>query len=119
MVRIGVLQNQRYPNGTNVKDVALYQEFGTSRIPARPFLRPAYNNNIDRWKEYIYSGLRRGEALEQLLNAVGSMGAGEVKREIKAITAPPLKKRRKDGGTKPLVDTGLLLASITYEVKVE
>lgn len=114
---MGILSNQRYPNGTSVREVALFHEFGTRLIPARPFFRPAYNKNIDKWKQFIYNGMRAGRDIETILNAVGSMGAGEIKREITLIAEPPLKKARKDGSTKPLVDTGLLLTSVTYEVK--
>lgn len=115
---MGILSNQRYDTGASVKEVALRHEFGTRTIPARPFLRPAYNKNIDKWKQYIYSGLQSGKSLDTILNAVGSMGVGEIKREIASIVDPPLKKARKDGGTKPLVDTGLLLSSVTYEVEI-
>ena len=38
--------------GTNV-EYAPYQELGTSRMDARPFLRPAFENNQDEIKQII------------------------------------------------------------------
>lgn len=39
--KTGWFETARYPDGTAVAYVATIHEFGTPRIPARPFMRPA------------------------------------------------------------------------------
>lgn len=43
--------------GTNV-EYAKYQEYGTSRMRAQPFLRPAITNNINEYKSIIMNELK-------------------------------------------------------------
>ncbi|MDF7681191.1 hypothetical protein PT300_11600 [Enterobacteriaceae bacterium ESL0689] len=50
---------------------------------------------------------------------MGEKLAGEVKRKIQSGIAPPLdpKTIARKGSSRPLIDTGNLLQSITYEVR--
>lgn len=48
--------------GTNI-EYAKYQEFGTSRIPAHPYLFPALRENESRIRRKIIDGIRRGMGL--------------------------------------------------------
>lgn len=43
--------------GTNV-EYAKYQEAGTSRMKAQPFLEPGINNNMEEFKEIIRNELK-------------------------------------------------------------
>ena len=45
--------------GTNV-EYAPYQEFGTSRMAAQPFLRPAAENHSEEYKAIWLNELRKG-----------------------------------------------------------
>jgi len=48
--------------GTNTVYAAA-QEFGTSRIPAHPFLFPAFNNNKQRILKELAKAMRKGAGL--------------------------------------------------------
>ena len=46
-VKIGIQADEKgeYENGTSVIDVAIWNEFGTKKIPSRPFIRQCFSDN--------------------------------------------------------------------------
>lgn len=44
--------------GTNV-EYAAYQELGTSKMPAHPYLRPAVENHVDVYKKLLTDELKK------------------------------------------------------------
>ena len=52
-LRAGFLENATYPDGTPVALVAAANEFGTKRIPARPFFRNMIAAKSDEWAPAI------------------------------------------------------------------
>lgn len=131
-VEIGIFETSTYPNGTPVAYIAAIQEFGYAggNIPPRPFFRTTIQSNKDAWGRQIAGAaqgtINGGVDFENALNAIGGMAAGDVSKTISKITDPPLEpstlraraSRKKTPGisTKPLVDTGLMLQSITHKV---
>lgn len=130
-VRVGFFENSKYPDGTPIAYVAAIQEFGYGPIPPRPFMRPAEESNKGKWVKGIASGVRAVIAgqvtLDHALEQVGMVAAGDVRKAIKAVTAPPLaestvraRQRRKKGkkavSRKPLVDTGQMLQAVNSAV---
>lgn len=128
--RVGFLESAKYPDGTPVAYVATIQEFGSGAIPPRPFMRPTIEQQKAAWRETLRKGAKAvvngnievGDMLQQF----GMQSAGDVRQTIAAVTAPPLKQstldarqsRKKTEGVsqKPLVDTGLLIQSVTSDV---
>lgn len=119
-VRGGVLSNQEYENGTSLLEVAFTQEFGSKQIPARSFVRSTFDENVQTYKNMVKGYLKNGLAVSQILEIVGVKLAGDIQEKISSIQNPPLSQktieRRKNKTTKPLVATGTLLSSISYEV---
>lgn len=130
-VRVGFFENSTYPDGTPIAYVAAIQEFGYGPIPPRPFMRPAEEANKGKWVKGIASGVRAVIAgqvtLDHALEQVGMVAAGDVRKAIKAVTAPPLaestvrarqsrKKGKKAVSRKPLVDTGQMLQAVNSAV---
>lgn len=130
-IRVGFFENSKYPDGTPIAYVAAIQEFGYGPIPPRPFMRPAEETNKGKWVKGIASGVRAVIAgqvtLDHALEQVGMVAAGDVRKAIKAVTAPPLtestvraRQRRKKGkkavSRKPLVDTGQMLQAVNSAV---
>lgn len=130
--RVGFFEQHRYPDGTPVAQVAAVHEFGapSKNIPPRPFFRPTIEEYAPAWAKQIEQGAKRvltGDATApQVLEAVAMGAAGNVAQTIAAITAPPLAPatveartaKRKDKTVtqtlqKPLVDTGLMIQSVT------
>lgn len=130
-IRVGFFENSKYPDGTPIAYVAAIQEFGYGPIPPRPFMRPAEEANKGKWLKGIAAGVRgviAGQVtLDHALEQVGMVAAGDVRKAIKSVTAPPLaestvraRQRRKKGkkavSRKPLVDTGQMLQAVNSAV---
>lgn len=129
--KVGWFETARYPDGTSVAYVATIQEFGSGKIPPRPFMRPAIRDHGKEWIDGLANGARavvKGDATaENVLEAVALVAAGNVAEKIAAVTTPKLadatianRQRRSASGkasTKPLVDTGQMIGSVTGKVE--
>ena len=130
--KVGVPENATYTNGDNVAMVAAQNEFGNpaKRIPPRPFMRSTIEEQKHNWIKQVGIGARaiaNGTATaENVMEGIVQLAAGEVRKTISNLTAPALSPRtiaarlsnranKKHVGnlTKPLVDSGILLNSIT------
>lgn len=105
---------------------AAANEYGTSRIPSRPFLQNTMKRKGKAWEKYFARQLkRRGNDIEGALNAVGQVAASDVKATIREGNFEPLKPRTVEAKTRKgrpepkaiLIDTGSLIKSIAYKVK--
>lgn len=125
-VTVGVLSDGTESDGTSLLEIAAIHEFGApgAGIPERSFIRSTFR---DRQREAATMAERlakaivlRGMPVKQALGLLGAWGAAEVKRTITSGDGvpPPLKPATiaRKGSSRPLVDTGRLLASITWEV---
>ena len=45
-VAVGIQEGEKYPDGTSVLDVAMWNELGTETIPSRPFIRDSVDNHV-------------------------------------------------------------------------
>lgn len=113
------------PSKATVVDVAMFNEFGTRSIPARPFMRHTFDANQKRFVEMIRQ-IRISMALgktspEIALRLVGLFAQKEIQATIS--NAGSLFAQNADstiakkGSTAPLIDTGQLRQSITFEVR--
>ena len=119
-VEVGFMSGATYPDGTPVAAVAFWNEFGTSRAPARPFFRGMINSESPTWAGKMaklaevtnYNG-------EQVLGMMGEDIQGALKQSINNFTTPELAPRtiERKGFNKPLIDTGHMINSITYKVE--
>lgn len=141
--RVGWFPSAVYEGGQPVAGVAYVQEFGTALgIPPRLGMRSVAREKHEEWK-HVVEGTARAAALgkiapDQVIEAVSQAAEGHMRAQITKVTSPQLKsatiaarKRkladkgasvtgRKGGAgiagiTKPLVDSGLLLDSLTSE----
>lgn len=134
--KVGWFETAKYPDGTPVAYVAAIQEFGYPRgnIPSRPFMRPTIDRERDNWRVLAESGARAiiagNQTSQGVLEAIGLKAAGDIAKTISQVHAPPLlaatvkarMRRRADKKTvgnltKPLVDTGLMISTITSTVE--
>lgn len=133
VVKVGVVEHQHYDDDTPVAFVASVHEYGThdEHIKPRPFFRPTIAENKSDWENTIIRAIVNGGNGEQILETVGMIAAGQVQKTIASIDSPRLatstliarnRKRHKNGrkpkaiSIKPLEDSGLMMASITYKV---
>ena len=132
-VVIGI-KEATYDDGTKLSDVATWNNYGTETIPPRPVFRialekkisseeikkhtEAYMKNLVNYALYNQGDLKEIEI--KYYTALGSQVAAEAKRIIKGGTelqhnAPSTIRQKKSD--KPLLDTGLLIKNIGYEVQ--
>lgn len=123
-VAVGVFESAKYEDGTPVAGVAAVQEFGSPQngIPPRPFMRTTVDDKESDWSDIIARAakavMRGDETIESALEKVGIQAAGDIRKTISSITSPALSAAtiKKKGSEKPLIESGILLNSITHKV---
>ena len=120
-LRVGFLENARYPNGTPVAMIAAINEFGRPPVqPPRPYFRNMIKSKSPEWPAAIGALLKANDYdAAKTLDLAGAGIAGQLRQSIVDLMSPELAEStiRRKGFSKPLVDTGHLLASVDYEVK--
>lgn len=139
--KTGWFESAKYPDGTPVAYVAAIQELGAvlrpaddghvsaadwtgdgpagGFIPPRPFMRPAVAKHGQEWMDQLAKGaaaVLKGQytALE-VMEAVAMRAAGDIGKEIQAVTTPPLAASTiaNKGFSKPLIHSRLMFQSVT------
>ena len=124
VVRVGFLGGATYPDGTSVALIAAINEFGAPSRgqPPRPFFRNMITKESPNWPAAIEENLKSTDFnVEQTLNRMGEGIKGQLQQSIVDLTEPPLAPStvKRKGFDKPLIDTGHMMNSVDYEVKVE
>lgn len=136
--RVGWFPSAKYEEGQPVAGIAMVQEFGSPArgIPPRSFMRTTAEEKQTEWAKSV-AQLTKAAALGKLapaniMPALCMVAEGHVRQTISKISAPPLKpatvaarkRRMANGGkgakssiAKPLVDTGILLNTLTSETE--
>lgn len=111
-----------YPGGTPVVEVAIKNEFGIG-VPERSFVRSTFKENQNEYKERsikaVKVALKGDKPLRRSMSILGSDVSSDIKRKIVDIKEPPnapLTIALK-GSSNPLIDTGHMKNSVTYEVR--
>lgn len=122
-VKVGFLAGATYPNGTPVAMIAAIQNWGAPRagIPPRPFFSNMIAAKSPEWGPATGALLIANDYdAAKTLAQVGEAVSGQLRQSIIDTNAPPLAASTvaRKGFDKPLVDTGVMLNSIDYEVKV-
>jgi hypothetical protein len=129
--KVGWFPSAKYPDGTPVAQVAAWNEFG---VHARPFMRPTIAAKQTEWKVQLKRELKRvtngKQSVADAMESVASTADGAFRKAISEVTAPPLslatiRARAKSRGkksiagvsTKPLVDTRLMINTLTHTVE--
>jgi hypothetical protein len=102
---------------------ALYNELGTDRIPARPFISSTSDERRNDWWEKFEQGLNKalyGNASNDApFELSGLLAQRDIQNKIRDIKTPPLAQSTIDlkGSSDPLIDTGQMRQSVRYEVR--
>lgn len=122
-VRAGVMEGATNDAHERIAPYAACNEFGTARIPPRPFMRNTLERERENWIRNVGAALANGLSPEQALELVGTRMAEAIQTTIKSNLPPPnapstirRKNREEAGRAGTLVDTGALLKSITHQV---
>lgn len=122
-VRVGFQRGEATEeDGTDVCDVAAWNELGTVNMPSRPFLRKSVDENAGKINNFLQStkaDLLRGVSAEQVLKEIGMFQKDLIQEKITegsyAPNAASTVKRK--GSSKPLIDTGRMRQSVNYVIK--
>lgn len=125
VVKVGVpVSSGEEENGIPIVLVAAVHEFGSPKnnIPERSFIRSAVNENKDaytRMNRISLAGMLKGVVtIETALGRLGELAKGHMQQKIRKGNFAPLQPAtiKAKGSSAPLIDTGNLIQSITYEI---
>lgn len=123
-VKVGFFGSEAHPKAKlTIVELAGIHEFGTGHIPERSFLRASIVQNQAKYGKYLESKLK--PLLSQQLTptvfkqGLGLLASTDVQNYIAqgrfAPLSPETIKRKRS--SRPLIDTGRLRQSVTYQVE--
>lgn len=134
--KAGWFESSKYQDGTPTAYVASIHEFGVAdkNIPPRPFMRPAMQNHMNQYqaiaKRSAKAILNGDMTAADGMGLLGETARANIQLAIRQVVNPPLKpatvaarlRRYSDKKTigllqKPLIDTGYMLATVSYAVE--
>lgn len=117
-VRVGVLEDATYPDGTSVAQVAFWNEYGTARTPSRPFFRAVVSDQKKNWVLSVKNLMAMHNDPQKVMGLIGEHMKGQIVQSIMTWTDPPNAPYTiaKKGFNAPLRDTAQMSRSISYEV---
>ena len=109
-------------DGVDIANIAMWNELGTSRSPARPFMRKSVDENKDKIKAMCARQLKRlaqGASAEDILEKIALFQKGLIQRKIVDGTFEPnaASTIRKKGSSRPLIDTGRMRQSVNFIIR--
>lgn len=120
-LRAGILEEAKYPDGTQVAQVGYIQEYGApeAKIPPRPFFRAVINEGKQTWTSILAAGVEHYQGdVKSALALLGDQIVGELSQSVRDWSSPPNAPATiaRKGFNKPLIDTGQMANSFSYEV---
>lgn len=91
-VRVGFLEDAKYPDGTPVAQVAAWNNFGApgAGIPPRPFFTRMVQERGGEWGEAFAEALKEaGGDTDKALGLMGVKIAGQLRDAIEELRDPP------------------------------
>ena len=125
-VSVGILQNEEKHEGSpyTVAEIAAVHEFGSDdgKIPQRSFIRSTYDEQLQqniKLVQALQKDVLLGKRSKQnALAYIGEVVSKQMVEKINSRTLTPLKSKtaKQKKSSTPLVDTGRLKGSISFEV---
>lgn len=122
-VRIGFQKGEATEDdGTDICDIAAWNELGTEHSPSRPFLRKSVDENVEAINKFLQSQkkeLLKGVPAEDVLKKIGIFQKDLIQEKItEGDFAPNAESTiKKKGSSKPLIDTGRMRQSVNFVIK--
>ena len=122
-VRIGFQRGKATEDdGTDICDVAAWNELGTVNSPSRPFLRKSVDENESKINSFLQgqkSAMLKGASAEQILKEIGIFQKDLIQEKITEGSYVPNAPStiKKKGSSKPLIDTGRMRQSVNYVIQ--
>lgn len=122
-VKVGLRSSAGSHNGVLISDIGIYNEFGTSNIPSRPFMRRTSDQSRQFLSPFV-SGLARRMIAQkltvaQVMSQLGLFYQDKIRNTIRASKSWAIPNApatiRKKGSSTPLIDTGAMVGAVDYE----
>jgi hypothetical protein len=123
VVNVGFPSSAKEPDGTSTALIAAVHEYGNEHVPERAFMRTSLQKNRGRYSALNGQNLKKvlngGMSVDAALGQLGLMASSDIKEQIKNGSYAPLKAAtiKRKGSSKPLIDTGQMRQSVTYELE--
>lgn len=108
--------------GKSMAQIAAENEFGTKQIPARPFMSTAFDQNKEKINKAIlaeYDKIVDGDStIKKSLQLIGLLMKDFIQLRIRQIRTPPNSRKTimEKKSSKPLIDFGQMIASVSYKI---
>ena len=108
-------------DGSTVAEIGFYNEYGTSKIPERSFMRSTLKEKIKQYQAELAkvarSAINKPSSVRVNMGKVGQMVSNDIQNKIVSLRTPPnaeitIAKKRT---TNPLIDTGQMVNSIKWK----
>ena len=123
MISVGYYSNSMYENGTQVAQVAIWNDHGTIHIPERPFFRHATEMIKPAVARIVkaHNDSTKPQTIETpVLRLIGEMCVGKIQESITGVGIsyePNLPATIKNKGSdKPLINKSTMLQSTDYKI---
>lgn len=122
-VEVGIHEGSTTPDGLTIAQYATYNEYGTSKIPERSFMRSTFDENLgkikismDREYRQIISG---GKTVYAALSRVGMDHSIDIQMKIRDLKTPKNADSTiaRKGSDNPLIQDGHMVNSVRAVVK--
>lgn len=109
-------------DGTDICDVAAWNELGTINMPSRPFLRKSVDENEGKINAFVQStkaDLLKGVSADQVLKEIGIFQKALIQEKITEGSYAPnaASTITRKGSSRPLIDSGRMRQSVNYVIK--
>lgn len=108
---------------SDVVNIAVWNHYGTRTIQERPFLENAIRANRSKYRQAMQVSaekiLRGSTSVAAVMSKLGILAQRHIQEEITALKDPAnaASTIAKKGSSNPLIDTGRMRGSVTYEVE--
>ncbi len=130
VVKAGILAkdgSENHSEGITVFQIGMIHEFGVpeKNIPRRSFIRVPIENNIKEITKLIENNHKlvseNTMSAKTALDRIGIKAQNTIKESFRNNDWKPLKRAtvKRKGSSRPLIDTGQLIGSISYIVEKE
>ena len=105
-VRVGVLENATYPDGTPVAMVAFWNEYGTKTSPVRAFFRTTVSEQKKNWVLSVQNLMKMHNNPQQVMGLIGEHMKGNIVQGLVSFSDPKNadSTERAKGFNNPLID---------------
>lgn len=117
-VVVGVAEGSVNADGATIAEYAAANEFGTSKIPERSFMRTAFDEDAARIVDEAGGNSRPTDVIA-VFRGIGLRMEASIKRKIGSNIQPANHPEtiKKKGSSRTLIDTSAMINSVRYIIR--